>query len=163
MGRGTGRRRWLSWLVAAVALTWGTPVHAENQEVVPSSAPGLQVVQPAEVAARIKAGGRLIDTRSINDFLASRIPGALHIAYRERSVRRPVFDATQDDIPGFLNRLNHFVAKRDTPIIFYCNGLFCWKSYKASIAAVQDGYRSVEWFRGGLAEWLAAGYPADSE
>ena len=42
-------------------------------------------------------------------------------------------------------------------LVFGCNGPECWKSHKASIAALKAGYKNVNWFRGGLPEWRAAG------
>lgn len=47
------------------------------------------------------------------------------------------------------------------PVIFACNGAECWKSYKASKAAVERGFKQVYWFRGGLPEWRAQGLPVD--
>ena len=46
---------------------------------------------------------------------------------------------------------------KDKPIIFLCNGPECWKSYKASRAAIAAGYKHVYWFRGGMPEWELAG------
>jgi rhodanese-related sulfurtransferase len=42
-------------------------------------------------------------------------------------------------------------------LIFACNGAECWKSYKASQAALKAGFTKVHWFRGGFPEWRAAG------
>ena len=39
---------------------------------------------------------------------------------------------------------------------FACNGAECWKSYKASHAAIKAGHSKVHWFRGGLPEWRTA-------
>ena len=47
-------------------------------------------------------------------------------------------------------------AKGDA-MIFYCNGLDCWKSYKASVTAIKAGYTKINWLRGGMPEWKAAG------
>ena len=47
-------------------------------------------------------------------------------------------------------------ADKAAQLIFACNGAECWKSYKASHAAIQAGYTRVYWFRGGLPEWRSA-------
>jgi rhodanese-related sulfurtransferase len=49
--------------------------------------------------------------------------------------------------------------QRNQALVFACNGAECWKSYKASEAAVRAGYTRVNWFRGGLPEWRAASRP----
>lgn len=61
------------------------------------------------------------------------------------------FDAGQDDFSS-LAKLD-----KNKPTVFACNGAECWKSYKASRVALQQGFKEVYWFRGGLPEWEAAG------
>ena len=48
------------------------------------------------------------------------------------------------------------------PTIFACNGAECWKSFKASKAAVALGFQKVYWLRGGLPEWDAKGLPVET-
>ncbi len=45
------------------------------------------------------------------------------------------------------------------PIIFFCAGARCWESYNAALRAVNMGFKTVLWYRGGLASWQAAGLP----
>ena len=45
--------------------------------------------------------------------------------------------------------------------MFFCNGPECWKSYKASRAAVAAGYPKVYWFRGGMPEWREKRLPVE--
>lgn len=129
---------------------------------VPAGLPGAQTVD-ARQARELAREARYIDTRVLHDFLAGHLPGALHVHYRERSGRTPAFDAAQDDVPGFLGRLRKYVPQRTTPLVFYCNGVSCWKSYKGARAALGDGYRRVYWLRGGLAEWQGQDYEVVSE
>ena len=65
------------------------------------------------------------------------------------------FDAALDSFPG-LDKLD-----RTRPVIFACNGAECWKSYKASKAALAKGFTNVHWFRGGLPEWNGEGLPVE--
>jgi len=46
-------------------------------------------------------------------------------------------------------------------VIFACNGVECWLSYKAAKVATTKGFQSVYWLRGGLPEWDAAGLPTE--
>jgi len=43
------------------------------------------------------------------------------------------------------------------PLIFLCTDVRCWEAYNAALRAIHLGYRSVGWYRGGLAAWHAAG------
>ena len=45
------------------------------------------------------------------------------------------------------------------PIVFLCAGSRCWESYNAALRAVNMGFKTVLWYRGGLASWQAAGLP----
>ncbi len=123
---------------------------------------GVKVVDVRAVTALASHGARLIDTRAIHDFLAGHLPQAQHVDYKERSIRDAGFDANDDDVPTFLRRLRKF-TNADRPVIFYCNGPACWKSYKAAVAARKAGYRDVYWFRGGVSEWKQEGKPLIGE
>jgi rhodanese-related sulfurtransferase len=85
------------------------------------------------------------------------VPGALLVPYGEKSAKEADFDRSQDQFD---------VAKlgpdRNASLIFYCNGAECWKSYKASVAAIQAGYKKVHWFRGGWPEWRSSGLKVDA-
>ena len=37
--------------------------------------------------------------------------------------------------------LNQFPTDKNAPIIVYCNGPRCWKSYKASVLLIKAGYK----------------------
>ncbi len=121
---------------------------------VPPALPGATVVAAAQVRA-MADDARIVDTRILHDYLAGHLPAALHIQYKERSARALDFDPAQDDIPAFLARLHKFFPDKQRSVVFYCNGVSCWKSYKGARAALQDGYRRAFWFRGGMAEWQA--------
>ena len=122
-----------------------------NDEV-PLTLENVGVVSADQVRG-MTGKAQIVDTRILHDYLAGHLPSALHIQYKENSVTEIDFDPKQDDVPAFLSRLNKFVPDKLSAVIFYCNGLSCWKSYKGAHAAVKDGYRHVFWFRGGISEW----------
>jgi rhodanese-related sulfurtransferase len=128
----------------------------------PTQLAGVGVVDAEGVETLAREGARIVDTRALHDFLAGHLPGASHVDYKERSERSPSFDANEDQVSAFLLRLGKFAVK-SRPVVFYCNGPSCWKSYKAAFAALGAGYRPVYWFRGGLGEWRQSGRPLVSE
>lgn len=130
--------------------------------MVPMSLSGVTVVSVEVLQALRVKGVPLVDVRSMPDYLTVRIPGALHARYQEYSERSEVFNEKSDHPQEFVGRLAD-ILPAGSPVIFYCNGLYCWKSYKASRLAVASGYHPVYWFRGGLSEWVEAGLPTESE
>ncbi|MDP2751868.1 MAG: rhodanese-like domain-containing protein [Rhodocyclaceae bacterium] len=130
--------------------------------VTPLQAEGVVVVTALE-ANQLPPTRIFIDARAQYDYFVRRIASAIHVPYRERSKRQVDFDPAKDDIPAFLKRLHKFAPKKFIPLVFYCNGIHCWKSYKAVKAAINDGYQQVFWLRGGINEWVNAGLPTEGE
>jgi len=124
---------------------------AELGTFTPKALPGATVVTLPEVKALVNNGAVLVDTRIAEEYKDKHIPGALWIPYGEKSLKDVAFDARADNFPG-LAKLD-----REQNIVFQCNGPECWKSYKASKAAIAAGYKHVYWFRGGMPEWETAG------
>lgn len=123
----------------------------------PRDLPGAQVVDPAAVAQLLQQGATYIDTRTDAEFKAGHVPGARLVPYVEKSPKDADFDPKLDQFD-----LAKLPANRDAALIFACNGAECWKSYKASHAALKAGYKRVHWFRGGFPAWRAAGYKFDT-
>lgn len=123
----------------------------------PKSLPGATVVTVAEVQQLMQQGVPLVDTRIADEYHDKHIPNALWLPYKEKSLKDVAFDAALDDFSA-LGRLDP-----DKPVIFQCNGPECWKSYKASRAAIAKGFKKVYWFRGGFPEWEQAGLPVAHE
>lgn len=117
----------------------------------PRQLPGAKVVDAAAVADLMRAGAVYVDTRTEAEFKAGHVPQARHVPYVEKSAKDTDFDARLDAFD-----LAKLPQDKAAPVIFACNGAECWKSYKASLAAVKAGYRQVHWFRGGFPEWRSA-------
>lgn len=124
---------------------------AELGTFTPTALPGATVVGAAEVAQLVAQGAVVVDTRNDKEYKARHIPGAVFAPYHEKSLKDVAYDAALDDFPG----LAALDARK--PTIFHCNGAECWKSYKASKAALARGFGKVYWFRGGMPAWEAAG------
>lgn len=113
----------------------------------PQQLPGATRVDAVKAAELIKQGVQMVDVRSEKEFLLKRIPTAVLATYIEKSAKDTTFDAKLDDFSA-IDKLD-----KSRPVIFGCNGAECWKSYKASKAALAKGFKTVYWLRGGLPEW----------
>lgn len=123
----------------------------------PRSLPGATVVDAKAVAQMLQSGATYVDTRTEAEFKAGHVPGAVLVPYQEKSAKDADFDASLDKFEtGKLG------ANLDAQLVFACNGPECWKSFKASQAAIKAGYRKVYWFRGGFPEWRSSGLKFDA-
>jgi rhodanese-related sulfurtransferase len=142
-----------SFVLAAVAfLLMGNAAFADT----PDSLNGATVVDAVKAKSLIDSGVMAIDARVANEYAESHIKGAISIPYKEKSAKAVNFDVKEDSFD-----MQKFPANKNTPVVIYCNGPECWKSYKASTAAVKAGYKTVYWFRRGIPEWKAKGYPTE--
>ncbi len=123
----------------------------------PRSLPGAQVVDAATVTQLMQRGARYIDTRTDAEFKAGHVPGAQLVPYVEKSPKDADYDARLDQFDT-----TQLGSNRAAELIFACNGPECWKSYKASQAALKAGFSKVHWFRGGFPEWRSAGQKIQS-
>jgi rhodanese-related sulfurtransferase/ABC-type phosphate/phosphonate transport system substrate-binding protein len=123
----------------------------------PRALPGATVVDARTVAQLLQGGATYVDTRTDAEYKAGRVPGSVLVPYHEKSAKDADFDASQDKF-----ELAKLGADMNAELIFACNGPECWKSFKASQAAVKAGYRKVHWFRGGFPEWRSSGLKFDA-
>jgi len=143
----------ICFLSAAVAfLLMGNTAFADT----PDSLKGATLVDAVKAKSLFDAGVKMIDARVANEYAESHIKGAINVPYKEKSAKAVDFDVKQDSTD-----LSKLPADKNTALLIYCNGAECWKSYKASVAAIKAGYKTVYWFRLGLPEWKAKGYPTE--
>src|SRR5664279_2560940 len=121
----------------------------------PDALKGATRVSAEEVAELAKQGVAIVDTRTQKEFDNEHIRGAVLASYVEKSLKEIDFDVAKDDFSALKT------VPKDKPAVFLCNGPECWKSYKASRAAVAAGYTKVYWFRGGMPEWREKHLPVD--
>jgi rhodanese-related sulfurtransferase len=123
----------------------------------PRALQGATVVDAPRVAQLLQAGAMVVDTRNEAEYKAGHVPGAVLVPYHEKSAKDADFDASQDKFE---------VAKlgpdKKAEIVLACNGPECWKSFKASHAAIKAGYTRVYRFRGGFPEWRSSGMKFDA-
>ena len=84
-----------------------------------------------------------VDVRNIRLYTKKHIAGAYHLDLKD----------------GFEEEALAAIVKRDQPVVIYCSGVKCSRSYKASAKAVSWGFTKVHYFRGGIVAWKNAGFP----
>jgi len=130
---------------------------AELGTFTPTSLPGATVVNLDDVKRLMAQGVHVIDTRVEKEYKQKHILGAISLPYGEKSLKDVAYDSKLDDFSGLKTLRNQ------DPVIFHCNGPECWKSYKASRAAIASGFSKVYWYRGGMPDWEAAGQPVSHD
>lgn len=120
------------------------PVFSE-ENVSPEFIPGTVRVTAEELIGLVadKTGLVVID---------SRIRGDRHQGYIETSVSLP-------DNETSCHSLQKIIPSKVTPILFYCNGVKCGRSAVAAKIALECGYQTPYWYRGGFEDWLKKSYP----
>lgn len=146
------KRSYLKFFSAlALSIGLAVPVLAADT---PATLKGTTLVSAAEVSKMLSSGVPVIDTRVAAEYAEKTVKGAKNVPYKEKSAKEVNFDASQDSFD-----LSKLPADKAAPIVFFCNSGSCWKSYKASVAALKAGYTKINWFRGGVPEWVTAGLP----
>ncbi len=140
-------------LMSALALTVGMVATSWAAET-PATLAGTKLVNAADVKKLLDSGVPVIDTRVAAEYAEKTIKGAKSVPYKEKSAKDTGFDASQDQFD-----LSKLPADKAAPLVFFCNSGECWKSYKASVVAQKAGYSKIQWFRGGMPEWVKAGLP----
>jgi rhodanese-related sulfurtransferase len=116
----------------------------------PTTLKGGQVIDlPALRALLAKGKVVLVDTRSPLNFGKGHVPGALSIGYKEASAYSENFDASVDSFD-----VQRLPQDKDAALVFYSDGPSGWKSYKAAVISVTQGYKRVHYFRAGYPAWL---------
>ena len=108
--------------------------------------PTIPVISLADLKAKINQVV-IVDVRSTYEFDTLHIKGALNI---------PVADK------GFINSMAKLREKTAKPIIVYCNGKTCMKSYKAVHKCQVANIAEVSAFDAGIMDW-AKNVPQQAE
>jgi rhodanese-related sulfurtransferase len=141
----------------AVALVAGVLISGVAQAGdTPAALAGAKIVAADDVAKAQSSGVAIIDTRVASEYAEGHIKGAVNVPYREKSEKAANFDAAQDEF-----NLAKLPADKAAAVVIYCNGPECWKSFKASSAAIKGGYTNVLWYREGFPNWKSKGHSVE--
>jgi rhodanese-related sulfurtransferase len=142
-------RRLLTTTLAALLMTSSAQALALDKPDTPLTLKGGTVVDLPALRALMATGKAvLVDTRSPLNFGKGHVPGALSIGYKEISAYSENFDASVDSFD-----MQRLPQDKDTALVFYSDGPGGWKSYKAAVLSVAQGYRRVHYFRAGWPAW----------
>ena len=135
-------------LFAVIALIL-IPGHAFAENLlVPRTIEGTVRVSAEELIVLVESTPNLVilDARKKSDYRKGFIEGAISLPNTETNAKR----------------LAKYIKNKNSPILFYCNGVKCGRSVKAAHIAIEEGYNKIYWFRGGMEEWEAKGLPVIS-
>lgn len=116
---------------------------------------GVKLIDNSTAESLHKEGALFVDTRKVPEYAFERIQSAVSAYYDEKG--------------GNANKIENFDGSKDTyynsrlpsdksaKLIFYCNGIKCWKSYKAAVTTAKSGYGNVYWLQGGITKWKEDG------
>ncbi len=124
----------LLFIASAVAADENFPGRAKH--------PDVPVMSINELAGKIN-DVVVVDARSALEFDTLRINGAVNIPVASKTFDKQVTDIRK---------------KTNKPIVFYCNGRTCFKSYRAVRLAKKAGLDNVYAYDAGMFEW-AKTYP----
>jgi rhodanese-related sulfurtransferase len=131
-------------LCGLLMLAAGTVPAAEDY-VSPESIEGARIIDAErliELATSLD-GLVIIDSRIVEDRGEGYIEGSRHLVDRDTN----------------CETLAEMLPAKNTPVVFYCNGINCDRSDKAVVVALGCGYTAIHWFRGGIEEWREKNYP----
>lgn len=132
-------------LMVGLSLVFGlTP--AAFADGAPLEIKGAKTVNADAVIDLIEKSGNLVilDNRSVADYEAGHVEGA---------VRLIDTDMTNETV------MAKHVKSKETPVLFYCNGLKCGRAAKATMKAVEWGYTNVYYYATGMDEWKQRSLP----
>lgn len=137
-----------------LGLSLGFAGNALAKPSTPTDVKGMKLVSPAEAKKLIDSGAQAVDVRKKLEFAEEHIPGAISVPYKEKSAKKPDFDSGKD-------KFKDKKVPKDKPVVIYCNGEKCWKSFKASKWLVDKGFTNINWLRHGIPGWKKAGFPTE--
>ncbi len=83
----------------------------------------------------------IVDVRSALEFKTLHINNAVHIPLNKS---------------GFVSAIKELQSVNQRPLVFYCNGHTCYKSYKAARKAQNAGLKNVYAYDSGVFDWARA-------
>jgi rhodanese-related sulfurtransferase len=133
--------------LCAVLLTFASTAWSGSElvDATPTQVPGATTVDAAMAKQLFDQEAAFVDLRKENVWNGGRVPGAIWMDFKN----------------GFSQEALASEVDTNEKIVFYCSGVRCPRSSKASAKAVSWGYSSVYYFRDGFPAWKKAGYPVE--
>lgn len=132
----THKKKWLVALLGSLSLLAQVAV-AEETFPLRKDFPTVKTISTADLAAKYEQAV-IVDVRQKMEYDVVHISKALHI---------PLGQA------DFIAVLSKQAAKSGAPVVFYCNGITCHKSYEAVVLADKSGFQNAYCYDAGIFEW----------
>ncbi len=116
-----------------------------SADVSPQTIAGATTIDATKAKALFDKGVLFVDVRRASDWDNGRIPDALHLELKKVFSKESLLAE----------------AKIDDPLVLYCNGEKCLRSSKATVLAVEWGFKNVYFFRDGFPAWKQASFPVE--
>lgn len=121
--------------------------HTVATEVIaPEHVVGAITIDTATAKLLFDKGYTFVDVRKGEDFNHSHIAGAKQLAVNSEHFTAENLNA---------------IARKDEAVVFYCNGIHCPGSSKASKQAAEWGWLKILYYREGIQKWKEAGYAVE--
>jgi rhodanese-related sulfurtransferase len=133
-----------NFVIAAIAATFSLILPAAAQDA-PLEIAGAKTVNARQIFELVAKTPNIVilDNRKPEDFAAGHIEGAVRLI----------------DTDVNSETLAKQVPTKDTPVLFYCNGVKCGRAAKATEKAVELGYAKVYYYALGMDEWNSQRLP----
>jgi rhodanese-related sulfurtransferase len=124
-------------------------------DITPTKLDGVKVVGTQELVRALLSAQAptVVDVMG----LFETIPQSLALLGAGAALENPTQDAELQKRIGALLAL--LAPDPSAPVVFFCAGRSCWQAVNAALRATQLGYTQVQWYRGGMESWVAAGLP----
>ncbi len=144
---GYNTKRLISYFAVGLACLFFVSAAATTASEFPGRAtyPNVDVIE-LDALKEMLGSAVLVDVRSAYEYHTLRIKSAINIPVAE---------------DRFVSKVSQLRASTNKPIVFYCNGRTCMKSYQASEKCVSANIPDVHTYDAGIMDWAKA-YPKDS-
>ena len=115
-------------------------------------APGVTTVGEVELLEFAKAGGKLIDGRTVEWHVKGTIPGAVNMPYTQMAERL-------NEVGCVRGADKKWDCAKAEKVLLFCNGPWCGQSPMAIKAMLREGYPAdkILYYRGGMQTWHSLG------
>lgn len=125
----------LTYISLFLFFLWAKPIAGNETGI-------LKIITAPEVKEMLSSKeGILINSLTSIEYTIQHIPGSINI---------PLYE---------MDNNKNLPENKSTTLVFYCMGNSCLYSRKASIKAMELGYKNVFWFEGGIPDWYRFNYP----
>lgn len=141
----------LSSLLTTLILMAAVSTADAARVLTPEQLSGGEIITP-QAASKLSGTIYFYDMRKALNYAKGHVAGAVSLPFKPKSQKRVNFDHSLDTL-----NLSQLPEDRSAPVIFYSDGKYGWKSYKAAVIAIKSGFKRVYWMRDGFSGWKKSG------